>query len=285
MIREVLAVIGAGGMGAAIARRLGSGRRVVLADCDPDGLRTLANALVDDGFEVVVHVVDVTDASAVTDMANATADCGPVVAVVHTAGVSPARASVGDILRVDLLGTAHVLDAFGDVIAPHGAGVVIASMAGTILGGGLSNEDANLLASTTADALLDVPAIRALLNSDGDTADSRRMAYGIAKRGNQLRVQAAASRWGVRGARINSISPGVISTAMGRAELADSATGEAISAMISSSPARRVGTVGDIAAIAEFLLSTGAGFITGTDVLADGGVVASMLTLQLPVPA
>jgi NAD(P)-dependent dehydrogenase (short-subunit alcohol dehydrogenase family) len=285
MIREVLVVIGAGGMGAAIARRLGSGRRLVLADCDPDALRTVAEAMVDDGLDVVADIVDVTDPSSVTAVASAAADRGPVVAVAHTAGVSPARASVSDILRVDLLGTAHVLDAFGDVIAPHGAGVVIASMAGTILGGGLSNEDANLLAATPAEALLDVPAIRALLNSDGDTADSRSMAYGTAKRGNQLRVQAAASRWGARGARINSISPGVISTAMGRAELADPATGEMVSALISSSPAGRVGTVGDIAAIAEFLLSTGAGFITGTDVLADGGVVASMLTLQLPVPA
>jgi NAD(P)-dependent dehydrogenase (short-subunit alcohol dehydrogenase family) len=141
------------------------------------------------------------------------------------------------------------------------------------------------LAATPAEALLDVPAIRGLLNADGDTADTRSMAYGIAKRGNQLRVQAAASRWGARGARINSISPGVISTAMGRAELADPATGEMVSAMIAGSPTGRVGTVGDIAAIAEFLLSIGAGFITGTDVLADGGVVASMLTLQLPVPA
>jgi NAD(P)-dependent dehydrogenase (short-subunit alcohol dehydrogenase family) len=285
MIREVLVVIGAGGMGAAIARRLGSGRRLVLADCDPDALRTVAEAMVDDGLDVVADIVDVTDPSSVTAVASAAADRGPVVAVAHTAGVSPARASVSDILRVDLLGTANVLDAFGDVIAPHGAGVVIASMAGTILGGGLRNEDANLLAATPAEALLDVPAIRALLNSDGDTADSRSMAYGTAKRGNQLRVQAAASRWGARGARINSISPGVISTAMGRAELADPATGEMVSALISSSPAGRVGTVGDVAAIAEFLLSTGAGFITGTDVLADGGVVASMLTLQLPVPA
>jgi len=284
MIREVLVVIGAGGMGAAIARRLAPGRHVVLADCNAVALRSVARAMVDEGYDTVAHVIDVTDPSSVTDVANAAADRGPVAAVAHTAGVSPARASVSDILRVDLLGTAHVLDAFGDVIAPHGAGVIIASMAGTILGGELNNEDANLLATTPAEQLLDVLVIRALLDSDGGIADGRSMAYGIAKRGNQIRVQAAASQWGARGARINSISPGVISTAMGRAELADPATGEMISALISSSPAGRVGTVGDIAAIAEFLLSAGAGFITGTDVLADGGVVASKLTSQLPVP-
>lgn len=285
MVREVLVVIGVGGMGAAIARRLAPGRRVVLADCDAVALRTLADAMVDDGYDAVAHAVDVTDPSSVTDLANAAADRGPVVAVAHTAGVSPARASVSDILRVDLLGTAHVLDKFGDVIAPRGAGVIIASMAGTILRDGLTEEDANLLAATPAEQLLQVSAIRALLDSDSDAVDHRSMAYGIAKHGNQLRVQAAASRWGARGARINSISPGVISTAMGRAELADPATGEMIGGLISSSPTGRVGTVGDIAAIADFLLSAGAGFITGTDVLADGGVVASMLRLQLPVPA
>lgn len=284
MAREVLVIIGVGGMGAAIARRLGSGRRVILADRDPDALFAFTGAMEDQGFSVVSHVVDVTDPASVENVAMAAADRGPVVAIAHTAGVSPARASVSDILRVDLVGTANVLDAFGDVVAPSGAGVIIASMAGTILGGGLSIEDVNLLASTPSARLLEVPAVRVLLDADGDGTDNRSMAYGIAKRGNQLRVQAAASRWGARGARINSISPGVISTPMGRAELDDPATGEMIGAMVASSPTGRVGTVGDIAAITDFLLSPAAGFITGTDVLADGGVVASMLTPQLPVP-
>ena len=177
-----------------------------------------------------------------------------------------------------------MLDAFGDVIEPGGAGVITASMAGTILGGRLSSEDEDQLAASPSAALLDVPVIRALQDAGDDAPESRSMAYGIAKRGNQLRVKAAASRWGARGARINSISPGVISTAMGRAELEDPATGDLINAMIAKSPTGRVGTVGDIAAIADFLLSGAAGFITGTDVLADGGVVASMMTPQLAVP-
>lgn len=282
MIRDVLAVIGSGGMGAAIARRLGSGRDIVLADCDAQTLKAVTDALADDGFSVSSHVVDVTDAASVLDLASVAAGRGPVTALVHTAGVSPASASVSAILQVDLLGTAHVLDAFGDVVAAQGAGVIIASMAGTIFASSLSTDDEKLMASTPTAALLGVPVISALLDG-ADNAQHRSAAYGIAKRGNQLRVSAAASRWGARGARINSISPGVISTAMGRAELADPATGRMVAAMVAGCPSGRVGTVGDIAAIAEFMLSPSAGFITGTDVLADGGAVASMLIPQLPV--
>jgi NAD(P)-dependent dehydrogenase (short-subunit alcohol dehydrogenase family) len=125
MVREVLVVIRAGGMGAAIARRLAPGRRVVLADCDAVALRTLADAMVDDGYDAIAHAVDVTDPSSVIDLANAAADRGPVVAVAHTAGVSPARASVSDILRVDLLGTGADFITGTDVLADGG---VVASM-------------------------------------------------------------------------------------------------------------------------------------------------------------
>lgn len=276
MAREVLTIIGVGGMGAAIARRVGSGREVVLADRNPQILDAVAARMAEDGFRVARHVVDVTDASSVAELAGAAADRGPVTAVVHTAGVSPTAASVAAILRVDLMGTAHVLDAFGEVIAPNGAGVITASMAGTILGSGLAADDENLLAATPTTDLLDIAPVAELLDADHDDVGNRSLVYGIAKRGNQLRVRGAASQWGARGARINSISPGVISTGMGQAELADPATGTTVAAMIAGSPAARVGTVEDIAAIVEFLLSRAAGFITGTDVLIDGGTVASL---------
>lgn len=285
MVREVVAVIGAGGMGATIARRVGVGRDVVLADSDPTALHAVADAMTDDGFAVEAHLVDVTDPSSVTSLAETAARRGPVTAVVHTAGVSPTGASVKAILCVDLVGTAHVLDAFGAVVGPCGAGVVIASMAGTILASALSAEDETLLTVTPAADLLGIPSVQALLDGAQDDAGQRSLAYGIAKRANQLRVRASAGRWGERGARINSISPGVIATAMGRAELADPATGQMVTAMIAGSPAQRVGTTTDIAAISEFLLSPAAGLITGTDVLADGGVVASILTPQLTAPA
>lgn len=285
MSREVLVVIGVGGMGAAIARRLGPGREVVLADRDADALSALAQAMREEGFNVEAHVVDVANASSVAGLANAARECGAVAAVAHTAGVSPSSASVSAILHVDLLGTAYILDAFGEVVAGGGAGVVIASMAGTIFAGAVSDDDAKRLAASPSSELLDIPAIKELLVADADSAENRSMAYGIAKRANQLRVQAAATRWGARGARINSVSPGVISTAMGRAELADPSTGEMTSAMVAGSPAGRVGTVVDVAATAEFLLTQGAGFITGTDILVDGGVVASLLIPQLPAPS
>jgi NAD(P)-dependent dehydrogenase (short-subunit alcohol dehydrogenase family) len=284
MIREILVVIGTGGMGATIARRAGIGRRVVLADRDPDALQAVVETMAAEGFDVSPCVVDVTDSSSVTELAAQAFRSGPVTAVVHTAGVSPTHASVEAIVRVDLLGTAHVLDAFADVMAAYGSGVITASMAGTIFAGGLSAEYEHQLASTPASELLETPVVRALLDA-GDSPDARSTAYGIAKRGNQLRVRAAASRWGARGARVNSIGPGVISTAMGRAELADPATGDMVSGMVVSSPAGRVGTAADISAVAEFLLSNAAGFVTGTDLLVDGGVCAAMLTPQLREPA
>lgn len=285
MVDEVVVVIGAGGMGAAIARRLGPGRQFLLADRDAAAVDSVATAMRDEGYNVTPRILDVTDAASVAAIAEDAADLGAVTNVVHTAGVSPTQASVANIFRVDLLGTAHVLDSFGDVVAPRGGGVVVASMAGTIFGSVLSTEDEALLAGAPSADLLGVPVVRALIEDAADSADNRSMAYGIAKRANQLRVQATASRWGARGARLNSISPGVISTPMGRAELADPTTGAGIGAMIANSPTGRVGTVGDIAAIAEFLLSAAAGYITGTDVLADGGVVASMLRPALPAHA
>ena len=178
------------------------------------------------------------------------------------------------ILRVDLLGVAFSLDAFGRVIGEGGAGVVIASMAGHMLPP-LPAEHERALATTDCDALLDLPFLQP------DIVDSPAYAYPLAKRANLLRVRAASAVWARRGARINSISPGVISTAMGREEL-DGASGEAMRAMIAMSGAGRVGSATDIADAAAFLLGPTATFITGTDILVDGGVIAAVTGLQAP---
>lgn len=276
MVREVLVVIGAGGMGSAIARRLGPGRHLLLADRDAATLHALADPLRDEGYVVATRELDVTARASVAGLAELAAQAGPVTGVVHTAGVSPTQASVTDIFNVDLLGTALVVEEFGRVVAPNGAGVVIASMAGTILGDGLGADTATELTHRAPEELLDIAAVADLLNADTFEPANRSLAYAIAKRGNQLRVRGAASHWGQRGARINSISPGVISTAMGRAEIADPGTGEIVAAMIAGSPAQRVGTSVDVAAVTDFLLGHGASYITGTDVLIDGGVVAAM---------
>ena len=267
---EVLAIIGVGGMGVAVARRMGAGRVVVLGDVNTTQVDSVATQLTDDGHHVVTGHVDVTSRESVTEFAGLAASCGRVSSVVHTAGLSPQQASAEVVLAVDLLGVALTLEAFEDVIAPGGAGVVIASMAGHFQPP-IPPDVERQLATVPAVELLSLPAC-------GPAAiTSSEAAYPFAKRANQLRVAAAASQWGRRGARINSISPGVIATAMGRHELAGS-SGDTMRAMVSGSGVRRIGTPDDIAAATEFLLSPAAGFITGVDLLVDGGVVAAVRT-------
>jgi NAD(P)-dependent dehydrogenase (short-subunit alcohol dehydrogenase family) len=265
---EVLVIIGVGGMGVSIARRVGAGRTIVLADINAAGLDAAASALTDDGHQVLTREVDVTSRSSVAAVAETAQAAGRVTAIVHTAGLSPEQASAEAVLAVDLLGVALAIDEFGDVVEPGGAGVVIASMAGHML---LALDPAveRQLASTPAEELLALEACSKITDS--------RMAYPFAKRANQIRVAAAAVAWGERGARINSISPGVISTAMGRLELG-SESGALMRAMVDNSGLRRLGTPEDIAAATEFLLGPSAAFVTGTDLLVDGGVVAAIQT-------
>ncbi|HEY0803721.1 MAG TPA: SDR family oxidoreductase, partial [Pseudonocardiaceae bacterium] len=223
---SVTVITGTGGMGRAIARRLGSGSTLVLADYNADALTSAARDLQAEGHEVVTQQVDVSDAGSVAKLARAAADLGPVSTVVHTAGLSPQQASAAAILAVDLLGTAIVLDAFEEVIAAGGAGVFISSMAGHIRP--LPTEVESALSTTPTAELLALPFLSPAAISTPS------MAYGISKRANHLRVAAAANGWGRRGARVNSISPGVIATPMGQAELAG-ASGVAMRAMISGS--------------------------------------------------
>ncbi|WP_332880768.1 SDR family oxidoreductase [Streptomyces sp. NBC_00564] len=268
MSAKVLVIIGAGGMGLAVARRLGAGRTVLLADIGEDVLKAAERTLGDEGLTVATQVVDVTSAASVQDLAQTARAAGKVDQVVHTAGLSPVQAPAQAILKVDLLGVALVLDAFAPVIATGGAGVVIASMAGHI-GAALTPEQESALASTPADQLLQLPFL------SPDTVTDPAAAYGLAKRANHVRIAAASTAWGERGARLNSISPGVISTPMGQQELAGQA-GQLIRALVDASGTGRLGTPSDIAAAVAFLLGPDASFITGTDLLVDGGVVAAV---------
>ncbi|MFF8699849.1 SDR family oxidoreductase [Streptomyces albidoflavus] len=272
MGRNVVVVIGVGGMGEAIARRQGPGNRLLLADFDEATLAAVAERLRGQGHEVATQAVDVSSASSVTALAEAAAGLGPVTQVVHTAGLSPVQASPAAVLRVDLLGTALVVEEFGHVVAPGGAGVVIASMAGHMLRTPLTAEQESALAHTPAGELLRLPF--------ADPEALGQGAYGLAKYGNQLRVQAASAAWGARGARINSISPGVIATPMGQQEL-DGASGRTMRAMVAASGTGRLGTPEDIAEAAAFLLGPGASFVTGNDLLVDGGVVAALRSGRL----
>ncbi|MFE3082917.1 SDR family oxidoreductase [Streptomyces albidoflavus] len=272
MGRNVVVVIGVGGMGEAIARRQGPGNRLLLADFDEATLAAVAERLRGQGHEVVTQAVDVSSASSVTALAEAATGLGPVTQVVHTAGLSPVQASPAAVLRVDLLGTALVVEEFGHVVAPGGAGVVIASMAGHMLRTPLTAEQESALAHTPAEELLRLPF--------ADPEALGQGAYGLAKYGNRLRVQAASAAWGARGARINSVSPGVIATPMGQQEL-DGVSGRTMRAMVAASGTGRLGTPEDIAEAAAFLLGPGASFITGNDLLVDGGVVAALRSGRL----
>ena len=268
--QDVLVITGAGGMGLAVARRLGSGKHLLLADVAPAGLDAAAARLGDDGYRVDTHVVDVSSPESVAALAKHAADLGPVTGLVHTAGLSPVQASVKAILAVDLLGVALVAEEFGAIMAPGGAGVVIASMSGYFHPGTVPPEQAAALRNAPSDELLALPV------AAEENFKEPGVAYSFAKWANRLRVQGASRVWGERGARINSVSPGVISTAMGRAELGG-ASGARMRAMIENSNAQRPGTPEDIAAAVEFLLGPNSSFVSGIDLLVDGGAVAAVL--------
>jgi NAD(P)-dependent dehydrogenase (short-subunit alcohol dehydrogenase family) len=252
-------------MGLAIARRLGGGRQLFLADASATQLEGAVSLLRTEGFLVDRHQVDVSDRGSVERLAMVAGSAGRIDAVIHTAGVSPAMATARQIFEVDLLGTAQVIDAFYSVCTPGMSLVCLASMAGHFAS--LSPEFERHLATAPTDQLLEHEGI------DLDSPDPG-TAYVVAKRGNQLRVEAAAHDWGVKGARLNTISPGVISTPMGAQELQGPAGGH-IQAMIDRSGARRVGTPDDIAGVAAFLAGPESSFITGNNILVDGGAVSA----------
>lgn len=263
----VVVLIGAGSIGLAIARRVSAGRHVVVADLRRDAVETAAKVLADAGFAVTTMVVDVASRPSVHALATAAAALGPVTGVIHAAGVSPSQASPATILAVDLYGTALVLDEFGAVVAAGGTGVVIASQSGHRLPALTPAQD-RALATTPADDLLALP----MLGSDRVTDPLD--AYQIAKRGNALRVMAEAVRWGRRGARVNTISPGIVITPLANDELAGP-RGDGYRRMLAMSPAGRAGTPDEIATVAALLMGADGAFITGSDFLIDGGVTAA----------
>ena len=265
-MHDVIVVVGSGSIGQAIARRVSAGKKVILADLRQENAEVAANALADAGFDVTTAVVDVSSRASVEALVATATAVGAISGLIHAAGVSPSQAAPDVILRVDLYGTALVLEEFGNVIAHGGSGVVIASMAGHRLPG-LSVEDNAALATTPVEELLNLP----MLQPDRITDSGH--AYMVSKRANALRVMAEARRWGKRGARINSISPGIIMTPLARDELAGPLA-EGYRRMLAESPAGRAGTPDEVGAVGELLLGSNGAFITGSDFLMDGGVTA-----------
>lgn len=264
---DVIVVIGAGSIGQAIARRVSVGKHVVVADLKQENADAAARVLLDAGFAVSTAVVDVASRESIEALVRTATALGPVTGVIHAAGVSPSQAPVATILRVDLYGTAVVLEAFGNVIAPGGSAIVIASQSGHRLPA-LSAEQNKALATTPADDLLALPMLQA------DQVTDPLHAYQISKRGNSLRVMAEAVRWGKRGARVNTISPGIIFTPLARDEL-NGPRGAGYRRMIELSPAGRGGTPDEVGAVGALLMGPDGTFITGSDFLMDGGVTAA----------
>ena len=264
---DVVVVIGPGSIGQAIARRVSTGKHVLLADLHQANADAAAEVMTNAGFEVSTTTVDVSSRESVHELVQAATALGNVAGVIHAAGVSPSQASPATILAVDLYGTAVVLEEFGEVIAQGGAGVVIASQSGHRLGALTAAEDA-ALATTPADELLALPMLQP------DKMKDSLHAYQLSKRGNSLRVMAEAVRWGKRGARVNTISPGIIFTPLAMDELTGP-RGEGYRRMIALCPVGRGGTPDEVGTVGALLMGPEGGFITGSDFLMDGGVTAA----------
>ena len=239
----------------------------MLADLRQSNADDAAEVLSSAGFEVTAATVDVSSRESIHALVEAAAALGDIAGVIHAAGVSPSQASPEAILHVDLYGTAVLLEEFGNVIAHGGAGVVIASQSGHRLGALTAEQDA-ALATTPADELLALPMLQP------DQVTDSLHAYQLAKRANSLRVMAEAVRWGKRGARVNTISPGIIITPLAKDELTGP-RGEGYRRMIESCPAGRAGTPDEVGTVGALLMGPDGAFITGSDFLMDGGVTAS----------
>lgn len=264
---DVIVVVGAGFIGQSIARRVGAGKHLVVANLTSDASRQAADALANAGFEVSAQAVDITSRDSVQALIGHAQAQGAITGLVHAAGVSPSQAPIEAILKVDLYGTAMLLEAFGGVIARGGSGVVISSQSGHRLPA-LTPEQDRALALTPSEQLLSLPMLQ-----PGEVKDTLH-AYQLSKRGNSLRVMAEAVRWCERGARLNTISPGIIITPLARDEL-NGPRGAGYRHMIEACPVRRAGTPDEVGQVAALLMGPDGSFITGSDFLMDGGVTAA----------
>ncbi len=268
--QEVVAVLGAGSMGMAIVERIAANRKVLLGDISEKALAAARAKLEYSGYAVDTMQVDAGNKDSVYAFARRAAELGPVMYFIDTAGASPHQTHPQHIINLDLVGSAHALDAFGQIMARGGAGILISSMTGYMLANPLPPEVEKALTTTPSDKLADLPCLQS------DMVPNSGVAYVLSKRANQLRVRKAAVDWGLRGARINTISPGIVVTPLAYDEF--TAAGEGYQQMIEASAMQRVGNPAEIAAAAAFLLSDQASFITGTDLLVDGGMIAAIKT-------
>ena len=267
MKKDVMLVTGAGQIGMAIARRVGFGKKIILGDKSVKNAETIAKIMNDTGYDVVPFEMDLSSRASIRAIIAKAQEYGEIRYLVNAAGVSPSQAPIEAILKVDLYGTAVLLEEVGRVIAEGGAGVTISSQSGWRMPQ-LTPEQDRQLAMTPTEDLLSLDILQP--ESIRDTLH----AYQLAKRCNEKRVMYECVRWGERGARLNAIAPGIIVTPLAIDEF-NGPRGDFYRNMFARCPAGRPGTADEMANIAELLLSGAGAFITGSTFLADGGATAS----------
>ena len=267
MKQNVMLLIGAGQIGVAIARRMGYGMKIVIGDKKTENAQTIAKTMNDAGFDVVPMEMDLSSRASIQSIIAQAQKYGDITMLVNAAGVSPSQAPIEAILKVDLYGTAVLLEEVGKVIAPGGVGVTISSQSGHRMKQ-LTPEEDEQLACAPTEELLNLPLLQ-----PANIRDTLH-AYQLAKRCNEKRVMAQSVLWGEKGARINSISPGIIVTPLAIDEF-NGPRGDFYKNMFAKCPAGRPGTADEVANVAELLMSGKGAFITGADFLIDGGATAS----------
>ena len=267
MMKDVVLLTGAGQIGMAIVRRVGAGKKIIVADVKIENANEMAKILVEAGFDAEPEIVNIASKESIKNLITEAQKHGEIEMLINAAGVSPSQASIETILHVDLYGTAVLLEEIGKVIKPNGVGVTISSQSGHRMPA-LGAEIDEQLATTPTEQLLELDILQP--NNIQDTLH----AYQMAKRCNVKRVMAEAVKWGEKKARVNSISPGIIVTPLAIDEF-NGPRGDFYKKMFANSPAGRPGTADEIADVAELLMSSRGSFITGADFLIDGGATAS----------
>ena len=267
MKKDVMLVTGAGQISMAIARRVGFGKKIILGDKSMKNCETIARVMTDAGFDVEPFEMDLSSRESIKAMIARGQEFGEIKYLVNGAGVSPSQAPIEAILKVDLYGTAVLLEEVGKVIADGGAGVTISSQSGWRMPQ-LTPEQDRQLAMTPTEELLSLEILQP--ENIKDTLH----AYQMAKRCNEKRVMYECVKWGERGARLNDIAPGIIVTPLAIDEF-NGPRGDFYKNMFAKCPAGRPGTADEMANIAELLMSDAGAFITGSTFLADGGATAS----------
>jgi NAD(P)-dependent dehydrogenase (short-subunit alcohol dehydrogenase family) len=265
--KDIIVLTGAGQLGMAIVRRMGYGNKIFVADWKMENAQAIAKTLTEAGFDAVPIEVDISSKESVLKLVEAAGKEGDISMFINAAGVSPSQASIEQVLKVDLYGTALLLEEFGKVIKAGGTGVVISSQSGYRMPALTADEDRQL-ATTPVEELLQLEVLK-----PGNIKDTLH-AYQMVKRANGKRVMAEAVKWAERGARVNTISPGIIITPLALDEI-NGPRGDFYKNMFAKSPAGRAGIADEVANVAELLLSKAGAFITGSDFLIDGGATAS----------